>query len=271
MLTLDAKIIKLEAALAAGGDPKALRPKLAVLMAAKAEMDDDDDGPPKKKPDDDDGDEDSKAEKARAKADKAKREAEAAKHRAKAEEHRAKAEESEEAAKQCEDEGGGEDAKALAGGSDAALAIVESLTGLKGSEALGAIRALAASNANTAKAVEALQAKHAQDERAALIGSIAKLSTSAEREFLSTQSLETVRGFVKMRTKSGFVNTGDDQLVKPKHVDPTSAEALPASVQAMIAESVASFPGDKKAFQDTLVKAHITARAQAVVNGTGKV
>jgi hypothetical protein len=231
MLTLDAKIIKLEAAIAAGGDPKALRAKLAVLMAAKAEMDDDDDGGPPKKKDDDGDDEDSKAEKARAKADKAKRDAEAAKHRAKAEEHRAKAEESEEAAKQCEaeDDGGGEDAKAirrapgpsaLTPGAAAAIAA----QGEIGREALSRIAKL--EKAAEARELSAL----VNDARAA------RRITPGEAKTLASKPASFVRDFLEMRPRP-LVATDEEMLSQP---DTTPAGDIPANVKRIVEQAVSA-------------------------------
>ena len=232
-IKLDALIKKTAAAIAtatATGDAKqvaSLSAKLAAYQSTRAEMDGDDDKD--KKDDDEDGDEESKAEKAAKKAEESDEE-----------EEEAKGKSAEEAA--------------------SAQRLIESLTGMSGSEALGAIRALAATAAATAKDVAALKARNLDTEKANLIESVAKSSTKAEREFLAGEPLATVRGFVKMRLKSGFVNTTEDALVRPKHVDPTSADALPAETLAMVEQAVAAIPGDAKtkaAFREQLVKAHL--------------
>ena len=260
---LDAVIAKTEAALAAETDPRkllTLQARLSSLLVAKAELDDDDSDD-----DDDDSDDDddeSKSKQAAKKADEAKRKAESAKHKARAAEFKKKAAEAEEEAKKAEES---EEEEASAEADDeakAALHLVQSLTGMTGAEALGAIRALAATAAKTAQDVAALKASNAATEKSNLIESIAKASTKQEREFLATQSIDTVRGFVKMRAKSGFVNTTDDQLIKPKHVTPGSEDSLPAETRQMIDQAVNVFPGDAKAkaeFRKTLVTNNINA------------
>lgn len=266
-IKLDALIKKTAAAIAtatATGDAKqvaSLSAKLAAYQSTRAEMDGDDDEDDKKD-DDEDGDEESKAEKAAKKAEEAKKHAEASKHKARAAEFRKKAEEAEEEAKKAEESDEEEEEAKGKSAEEAASAqrLIESLTGMSGSEALGAIRALAATAAATAKDVAALKARNLDTEKANLIESVAKSSTKAEREFLAGEPLATVRGFVKMRLKSGFVNTTEDALVRPKHVDPTSADALPAETLAMVEQAVAAIPGDAKtkaAFREQLVKAHL--------------
>ena len=252
MLTLDAKIIKLEAAIAAGGDPKALRPRLAVLMAAKAEMDDDDDdGPPKKKPDDGDGDEDSRAEKARAKADKAKREAEAAKHRAKAEEHRAKAEESEEAAKQCEDEG--DDAKAAVPVPAPLAALTPGAAAALASQATAVPEALARIAKLEASAEARDLAATINDARAA------RRITPGEAKTLASKSGTFVREFLSMRPHA-LVATEEEALARP---DKSPDADVPKNVRALTEQAIAAMSLSGKQADDFRAAAFADHRASA--------
>lgn len=265
---LDALIKKTEAAIATAVDPKvvrSLKADLAAYAATRAAFDGDDEDDDKK--DDDEDDDESKAKMAAKKAEEAKRKAEGAKHRARAAEFKKKAAEAEEEAKNAEESE--EEEEASKGEEDddakAALQLVQSLTGMTGGEALGAIRALAATAAKTAHDVASLKAQNTATEKSRLIESIAKASTATEREFLGTQSIETVRGFVKMRVSSGFVNTSEDSLVRPKHVEAGSEESLPKETRSMIDAAVATFPGDKKAFRAELVKNHVAAHNSAIM------
>ena len=89
---------------------------------------------------------------------------------------------------------------------------------------------------------------------------------SAKAEY---EPLATVRGFVKMRLKSGFVNTTEDALIRPKHVEPGSEASLPESTRKMIDEATAVFRGGAKergAYRELLVKNHIEA-----LNGAGRI
>ena len=270
---LEHKILKLEAeiAKASGAAAAALRSRLVILQAAKAEMDDED-GDEHEGDEDGDEEEASAAEKHRAKAEKEARKAEGAKHRAKAAEHKAKAAECEEAAKKAEAEDDGEEPEARAGAGDA-MALLESLTGLQGAEAMGAIRALAAQSRKTAEDVAALKAGNLEAEKTGLIASVAKATTKEERAFLKDQPIETVRGFVKMRAKSGLVYTDTDQLVKPKASVVGTESSLPAGTLAMIESACEAHQGDaasRKKFRDSLVKANLEAldtHAAAVLNG----
>ena len=265
MIQLDALIAKTKAAIAKEEDPDKIASLAADLAAYKktkkhvehveTEEDDDPDDEDDDKKGDEDDDEDEK------KSAAAKKDSEE-KH---SEEEKAKASEEDDEEEESEEKS-----------AKAALAAVEKLTGMKGKAALGALQAMASAQATIAKDVAALKARNLESERANLMASLKGRSTKSEREWLSTQSLKTVRGFVEMRTKSGFVNTDDGQLVKPKHVDPSSEESLSADAQAMIAQAVAAMPGDQKAkdaLRASLVKAHLdeAKKARPVLNGTGRI
>ena len=158
----------------------------------------------------------------------------------------------------------------------AALALVQQLTGMTGKRALGAIQALAATAANTAKDVADLKRKQRGQEKATLINDArGKFLTKKEAAWLATQLTATVRGFVEMRRKAGvIVHTDETTIVRPRHVEPGSEESLPKETLDMIEASVAGFPGDKKAFREQLVKAHLDSHKQQLqraMNGAGRI
>jgi ClpP class serine protease len=273
-MKLSAKLISLMAAMATEADPTkraataATIAKKSALLAAKAEGGDDD-------PDDeDDSDEDeSKASKAAEKAEKAKKAAEAAKHRAKKAEYLKKAEEAEEAAKMAEEDEEEEESEEEE--AKAALAAVQALTGMRGKAALGALQSLANVSATIAKDVAELKRTNEAAAKATLIDGARKAGqiTKAEATWLREQPGATAEGFVAMRAKAGLVLTDEDSLVKPKHVEPGTAAALPAETLAMIDSAVNVWQGDKKAYRESLVKAHIDAHAKqvsAALNGAGR-
>jgi hypothetical protein len=259
LLSLDALIKRTQAAIDAESEPKALRvlqANLAAFLATKAEMDDDDGDE-----DDKDQDEKSKAKKAAEEAAKAKKSAEAAKHRAKAAEWKAKAEEAEEAAKKCEEDD--EESEEAKKASAALRQATAHLASLPGGEALGA------QLASLGQDIATLKKGREGDEREALIASVQKQTTKAERADLATWPLEVVRGFVATRVKSGLVYTDEEALAKPKAKGkPGTAESLPAETLAMIEQAVGAYPlPDKKEYRATLIAAHIAAAAKTSAEG----
>ena len=237
-LSLVRRIARIRSAIDVETDPGKLEPlqtRLALALALASASKDDDDEDDK----DDDGEE-SKAKKAAATAAKAKKSAEAAKHRAKAAEHKAKAAESEEAAKKCE-EGDEEESEEAA----AALPTSTDHTALL---------------ASLAHSVTKLEQTQAAGAKAALITGARKLGaiTKTEAAWLGDQPLASVESFLGMRSKAGLVITSEDDLVKAKDAKPGTEASLPDYTREMIDASVAAFPGaDKKAFRETLVKAHL--------------
>ena len=210
--------------------------------------------------------------------------AEASKHRSKAAEYKAKAAELEEKAKMAEEDDEEEsESKSKAGGEEddeeakkaaSALATVESLTGMTGDAALGAIRALAATATKTAQDVAVLKRNQLGQEKAALIESVAKQTTKAERTWLAGESLATVRGFCETRAKSGLVYTDESSLIRPKHATPGTESSLPAETLEMIESAVGAWQGDKKSYREALVKGHLEAHTKqlsAALNGAGRI
>jgi hypothetical protein len=255
MASLTKLIARARAAVDTETDPRKLagaQAALAAFLVTKAEMDED------KGPDsdeDDEDDEDSKSAKAKAAAEKAKRSAEAAKHRAKAAEHKSKAAESEEAAKKCEAEGDDEEEE------EAAAAVIPT-----------AHDALLAS---LAQSVADLKRTQTEGTKAALIAGARRLGaiTKTEGAWLGDQPLASVETFLQMRSKAGLVTVDEESLLKPKHAQPGTEESLPAEAREMIESSVAAYPGDKKVFRETLVKAHLEAHTKqlaAASNGVGR-
>ena len=243
-LSLVKRIARIRSAIDVETDPGKLEPlqtRLALALAlASASKDDDDEDD---KDDKDDDGEESKAKKAAATAAKAKKSAEAAKHRAKAAEHKAKAAESEEAAKKCEE---GEEEEESEEAKKAAALVTT-----------GGHDALLASLSATVARVE--QTQLAGAKMALLAGAFERRAiTRAEKAELEAQPLAFVETFLRMRAKGGHVVTDEEHLLKPKDAKPGTEASLPDYTREMIDASVAAFPGaDKKAFRETLVKAHL--------------
>lgn len=245
---LSALIAETETAIGAETDERKLSKLLASLDAykktekhvehTKSEEGDEDDDEEKDKDDEDDEDDDEEESSKKSKA--------------------AAAADDEEEAKSEEDE------------AKAALAAVRSLTGLKGAAALGALQALAGTVDATAATVAKIRRDQRSSTKSSLIAGAREKGqiTKTEATFLSDQSLATVEGFVSMRRKGGFVVTDEEGLVKPKHVQPGTEESLPQETKAMIDSAVSSFPGDKKIFRETLVKAHLEAHVKQLAAAT---
>jgi hypothetical protein len=260
---LEARIKKTTEAIAAEKDPaklRALNSTLAILTAAKAEMDDDDDDGG----DGGDGD-DSKSKKAAEAARKAKGAAEAAKHRAKAAEHKAKAAEAEEEAKRCEeeaeggeeDDGDSEEAKAA----KAAARIAEIGAGAVDPTVV----ALAAQvRTLTKRAAEGKAAVEATERKDLLARAAKYMPKHLLKPIAETANLATLRAMVVEAEKgSPMVATSEGDLIRPKSQGPE--DGLPKETLAMIEAAVSGFPGNKAEFRKTLVKSHVDA-----LNGAGR-
>ena len=251
-IKLDALVKRTSEALRTETDPGKyadLAMKLATYTQAAKDCDDDDEG----------GDEDEKASKA-ALAKKSEEDAQKA----------AKIAAKQAAKPKGEDDGEEDEAKA-------ALALVRSQTGMTGKEALGAASALfSTARENTAR-IAALEQTSVESRRTSLIRENAgKYITKSECEWLATQDIGIVAGFVKMRHKAGvIVHTDDSTIVKPKQVAPDSEDALPEAVRSMIDHAVNTAPvADKKAFRATLVANHLKAHHDALrhaANGAGRI
>lgn len=147
-----------------------------------------------------------------------------------------------------------------------ALALVQKLTGMKGKEALGALQAIAMTADNTAKEVSQLRSEGIARDKAALIaGAKGKHLTAKEATWLASQKMETVKGFVEMRRKSGvIVHTDESTILQPKASKPGSVEALPQFTRDMIDAAVASATGDKAKVRAELEAAHLKAHNEQV-------
>lgn len=262
-MNLTSLIKTTKAALAKADDPTEIR-ELSTALASysaaleaykktekhiehsKTEEDDDDDEDDKKKDEDDDGEDEKKS---------------------------AKADDEAKASAEAESESEAEDEKKSA---KAALALVQSLTGMKGKEALGALQAIAMTAANAAKDVAVLKREGAAAKKASMIaGAKDKYLTSSEAKWLETQDAKTVAGFVEMRRKSGvIVNTDDSTLVKPKAAQPGTEESLPQFTRDMIEQAVSTMPVAKREQgRKELVDAHLRSHNEqisAALNGAGR-
>ena len=254
---LESLILKLESAIAAESNPRKaspLRSRLAVLHAAKAEMDDDDGD----EGDEEDEDEESKAEKAAKKAEEAKKHAEASKHRAKAAEFRKKAEEAEEAASAAEgdeeDEGEEDEAASRAAKPSATLTP-------------GAAAAIVSQGAVAREAlarIEKLEKSAAARELSALIAD-AKASrriTPGEAKTLATKSASFVRDFLEMRPRA-LVATDEEALSQP---DGSPSADVPKNIKAIVEQAVVAMglEGEKAdKFRETAFADHRNAMAKS--------
>jgi signal peptide peptidase SppA len=286
---LSALIKRTEAAIATESDPRKLgelRAKHAAFLVARSEMDDDGDDDKNKDKVDDDDDE-SKSAKHAARAAKLKAKAKATDLRSKAAEHKGKAAEYEEEAKKCEEEASGseedddeeEEARLRAGGSTmaltpgteeaAALAVLQSVTGLQGSAALGAVLAklsrLTSIEADVTKMKSESEARELADLRA-------RASRYVQPKLVATLNLSGLRAMVAEAEKNGtpMVATKEGDLIVPKYVAPDSEAALPSEAIAMIDSACANFTGDREKLRADLVKAHLRAhhdRIGAAMNG----
>lgn len=228
-----ARIKKVEAAIASELDPKKRAPlqsRLAVLMAAKAEMDDDDDDDDGKKGDDDDDgdDEESKAAKAAKAAEKAKAKAEASKHKAKAAEHRQKAAEYDEAAKKCEEASSEDDDDEARLRTPTPLALNDASTEILASQASMATEAL--------NRVQALEAKALERDRQSVI---AKLT--AERRITPAEAKKwakrdaTFWAQVEEMRPHALVNVTEEVLAQP---DGSPGGDIPANIKKIVEQSI---------------------------------
>lgn len=150
-----------------------------------------------------------------------------------------------------------------------ALALVQSLTGMKGKKALGALRAMAMTAATTAADVATLKREGAASKKAGLIASAkGKYLTASESKWLATQDMETVEGFVEMRQKAGvIVNTDETTIVKPASAKPGTEESLPDFVRTMIDDAVASMPSAKREQgRKELVEAHLKSHNEQLAH-----
>ncbi len=255
---LSALIKKTEAKIATEKDPEKLATLYASLSAYKktekhiehhkTEEDDNED------PDDkDDGDEDDDEE------SKSKKSEEEEKASAAKKEEEEKASKSKKGDEEDDEE---EEAKA-------ALALVRSLTGMKGKKALGALRSIASLAESTAQDVAALKKIQETSAKATFITSAKAQGrvTAKEAKWLSTQSMTTVEGFVEMRPKGSIVTTDEGDLVRPEHKQPGTEQSLPKETRDMIDQAVEAWAGDKEKYRAALVRSHLEAHAKAAMNG----
>lgn len=269
---LEARIKKTMAAIAAATDPATLRSlnaTLAILNAAKAEMDGDDDGD---EGGDDGGDDKSASEKHAKRAAKMHAKAKATELRAKAAEMKGKAAEAEEEAKRCEEEAAsGEDdddeeeeeaeaaARIAAIGAGAVDPTVVALA--------AQVRTLA-----TQRATDRAQAE--ATERVALTNRLGKYLPKHIVKTIAGANLATLRATVTEAEKgSPMVVTEAGDLLVPKHVQPNTEAALPTSVIEMIDDAVKNCgAANPKEFREALVAAHIKAHASTMptLNGAGR-
>jgi ClpP class serine protease len=158
----------------------------------------------------------------------------------------------------------------------AALSLIRSMTGMRGKKALGGARALFQTAINGAKDIAAMKKSNASREKKDLIASArGKYITRLDADWLGTQPLAVVKGFVETRRKQGvIVNTDDTTLVKPKHVEPGTEESLPTDTIEMIDAAVAGWAGNKETYRAELVKAHLAAHKKTIAtatNGQGRI
>ena len=159
----------------------------------------------------------------------------------------------------------------------AALALVQTATGMTGKRALGAMSAIVATAQQNTARIAALEQNTVESRRASLIKDNAgKYLTKTECTWLASQPVETVEGFVEMRHKAGvIVHTDDTTIARPKVVAPDSEEALPQYTRDLIEQTVASAPvADKVSFRKLLVANHLKAhheRMNAALNGAGRI
>lgn len=257
-VALDILIKKTEAKLTSEHDPvtrASLTLKLANYLAAKKDTDDEDE----------DDDEDDDEEKKKAKKAAAKAAGEAAK---KAEESK-QAEEEAKKAKKAAREDEEEATKALlARGDDtsrAALAVVESVTGRKGQDALGALMGLVGrlqkieqSHADTTARLEA-------QEREALIKRATRFVPARLVAALGND-VAALRALVEEAEKGEpLVNTSEGDLMRPKQSVPGTEGSLSKESLAMIDSAVLACPAgmDPKEYRSALVKGHLDAQASS--------
>lgn len=286
---VQALITKTQAAIATETDPAQLRileAKLGTFLA-RAEMDDDgddDDKPKKKGDDDDDGDDESKSAKHAARAEKLKAKAKATDLRSKASQKKSEAAELEEEAKKCEEESAsGEESSEEEARLHAALAaapnagaqeILEALTGLKGSAAVGAAVAKLTRLDKISADVEAIKLVSDAKEKADLVR---RAGRYVPPHLVANLDLVAIRALVKEAEAKGspMVATENGDLIVPKVIQPGTLPALPPEQQAMVEAAVAAVaPADKDAFRKTLVSklsTEHTERMTQALNGAGRV
>lgn len=239
---LDALIKRTQAAIAAETNPKrraALAADLSRQMTVAAECDDGDE-------DDEEGEKKSKKAAKRAEEEAA---AAAPPVAAKPPYTTKKAEEEEE-----EEE---ESAKS-------ALALLERTTGAKGSAAIGAAAGIFARLERVEETAETLRAEARATEKSGLIAKAVKYVPSSQIDWLKTQSLSVVRGFVEQATKGApMVMTEEGELLVPKVSTPGTKESLPKEMREQIAIAVAACPRgvDPKKYEADLVANMVTAFA----------
>lgn len=176
-----------------------------------------------------------------------------------------------------DDEDGDEDEKKSSKASLAFRAAVESLTGKKGKAAIGAMHAVFRENASALERVKKLEAGQKKSEKASLIASVrGKYCTRADAAWLETQPLSVVRGYVEHAKERGMiVNVDESALVKPKHVEPGTAESLPQERLDAIEAALAG-AAEGKAKEDlrkALVAAHLADHNKTIataLNGAGR-
>lgn len=149
-------------------------------------------------------------------------------------------------------------------------------TGMTGKKAIGALRALVATSQQTAKDVAALKKASAASAKSALIASArGKFLTPKEADWLTTQPMSTVQGFVEMRRASGvIVNTDESTMVKPKDAAPGTEASLPKEIIDMIEESLVNVPAAKRdEYRAQAVAAQLKTHKEmlgSALNGAGR-
>lgn len=264
-LTLEEKIEQVSASLRKEEDPakySLLANRLAILTAAKKDMDDEDDL--------DDDEEDEKKSRKSAKKSEEKKYEEEEKRSEEEKKASISAKKSSKRSEEEEEEEEEEESKKAS----AALAFIEKATGRKGSAAIGAAAAVFARLDTVEKTANELAANAKATEKATLIASVKKYVPKAQIDWLQTQHLSVVRGFVETALKgSPMVHTESGDLLIPKASAANTKEALPKDIQEMIDGAVAALPGSfnaeqKQKFEATLVQRHLEDQAKAL-NGAG--
>jgi signal peptide peptidase SppA len=264
-LQLDALIKKAQAALEKEKDPKKLLALAADLEAYKktkkhvehveTEEDDDpdDDEDDDKKKDDDDEDEESESKKS--------------------EEKHSEEEKKSAKGKEEDDEEEEEESKKAS----AALSLLESATGRKGSAAIGAAMAMFSKMEKAIADTAALKATAVAKERESLLERAGRYVPGHLLAALKTQKLAAIRAFVSEAEKGApMVHTSEGDLIKPKVAAPGTEESLPRETLDIIDQACAhsgSSPEDQKNLREALVKAHLKIhndRIAAATNGVGR-
>lgn len=242
-MDLDALIKRTEAKLAAETNPKRraeIALDLATYAKTRAECDDED-------PDEDDAEKKASAAK-KAEEKKEEEEKKASARAKKAEEEKRPSKKSEE--KKEEDDDEDEAAKA-------ALALIESQTGMKGSAAIGAAAGTFARLGRVEQQTAQLAAAAAETEKSSLLEKVKAYIPATQHAWLATQKIGTVRSFVAEATKGApMVHTADGDLLIPRESTPGTEAALPKDIREMLDQTCAAIPAkDREAYRKAAVEA----------------